>query len=159
MGPLISPHDCDSCLHKSLKIAELERRISNLYWIRGEKALLDSVVSIGTGPAGNPVDLDSTAPVSDAGSSVSTDTHPTGLSPAERTVRATQLHTDDDTTTANVTSRPASSVPAPHLPAEDPWLLLRAMPKWATRRAEATFTCSPNPRFRANSSTPSQEPW
>lgn len=73
----------------------------------------------------------------DAGSPV---TNPAGLAPAERTVTA-------------------FSVSAPHLPAEDPWLSLGAKPKWATRRAETTFTFSPNPGLRASSSTPSQEPW
>lgn len=90
----------------------------------------------------------------DAGSLV---TNPASLAPAERTVTAPQPRTDDDAATA--TPRSAFSVPAPHLPAEDPWLSLGAKPKWATRRAETTFTFSPNPRLRASSSTPSQEPW
>ncbi|KAL7378822.1 hypothetical protein ABVT39_019336 [Epinephelus coioides] len=125
MGPLTTPHDCDSCLHKSQKIMELEWCISNLYWIRNEESLLDFVVAIG--PPGNPADLDST------------------------------LLEHDAATTA--ISRLASSAPAPHLPAEDSWLLLGARPKWANRSAKATFTFSPNPRLRANSCSPNQESW
>lgn len=49
---LTSPHDCDSCIHKYQKIAELEQRISNLYWIRDEEMRLDPVVAASslTGP-------------------------------------------------------------------------------------------------------------
>ena len=59
-APLTSPHRCDGCLQKSLSIADLERFISDLYWIRDEeKELLDSVVTLG---AGLPVELDFTIP-------------------------------------------------------------------------------------------------
>ncbi|KAL7405842.1 hypothetical protein ABVT39_008404 [Epinephelus coioides] len=88
MAPLTSPHNCDSCLHKSQKIAELEQHIYNLYWIRDEEALLDSVIAIGAGPPGNPVDLDST--VAELGAS-STATADPDLAPAELSVSATQL--------------------------------------------------------------------
>ncbi|KAL7374008.1 hypothetical protein ABVT39_019561 [Epinephelus coioides] len=82
MAPLTSPRDCASCLNKSQKIAELEQRISNLYWIRDEEARLDSVVSTGTHGSGNSTDLDSTVPVFDAGSPVA---NPASLAPAEWT--------------------------------------------------------------------------
>ncbi|CAJ1076477.1 hypothetical protein GBF38_007428 [Xyrichtys novacula] len=67
MSPLTSPHRCDGCLKKSRSIAQLERRISDLHWIRNEEKLLDSVITFGAGP---PVksELDSTIPVWDAGS-------------------------------------------------------------------------------------------
>ncbi|KAL7381025.1 hypothetical protein ABVT39_027345 [Epinephelus coioides] len=158
MAPLTSPHHCDSCIHKTQKIAELEQRISNVYWIRDEEARLDSVVAPGPGPPGNPAYLDSTIPEFGPGSMDTADPNPTGLAPAERSASASQLRADDPDATA--TSRPASSAAAPHTPAEDPWLLLGAKPKWASSSATlATFTFSPNPRFRTNSSTPNQEPW
>ncbi|KAL7401090.1 hypothetical protein ABVT39_022766 [Epinephelus coioides] len=143
---------------RKFKIAELEQRISNLYWIRDEEARLDSVVAPGPGPPGNPADLDSTIPEFGPGSMDTGDPNPTGLAPAEWSASAPQFQADDPAATA--TSRPGSSAAAPHPPAEDPWLLLGAKPKWASSSATlATFTFSPNPRFRTNSSTPNREPW
>ncbi|KAL7395169.1 hypothetical protein ABVT39_011360 [Epinephelus coioides] len=110
MAPLTSPHHCDSCIHKTQKIAELEQRISNLYWIRDEEARLDSVVAPGLGPPGNPADLDLTIPEFGPGSMDTADPNPTGLAPAERSASAPQLRADDPAATA--TSRPASSAAA-----------------------------------------------
>ncbi|KAL7407167.1 hypothetical protein ABVT39_004287 [Epinephelus coioides] len=118
MAPLTSPHNCDSCIHKAQKIAELEQRISNPYWFRDEEARLDSVVAPGPGPPGNPADLDSTIPEFGPDSMNTADPNPAGLPPAEQSASVPQLQADDPAATA--TSRLASSVPAPHPPAEDP---------------------------------------
>lgn len=49
-GSLNSTQGCDSCLQKTQKIAELECRVSDLYWFRNEEVLLDSLVTVGAGP-------------------------------------------------------------------------------------------------------------
>ena len=62
----LTPHQCDGCLQKSQSIADLERRISDLYWIRNEEKLLDSVITLGADPPVNSAELDSTIPAVDA---------------------------------------------------------------------------------------------
>ncbi|CAJ1064735.1 hypothetical protein NQZ68_016782 [Xyrichtys novacula] len=137
MSPLTSPHRCDGCLEKSRSIAQLERRISDLHWIRNEEKLLDSVITFGAGP---PVksELDSTIPVWDAGSPAASVCQP---SPGP-----------GDT--------PASIGPAawgpPHLQPDDRWLLLGAKPK---RVPAAALDFTPHPRNRVRSFTPQQVPW
>ncbi len=64
---LLTPsHGWDGCLQKSQSIVELEHRISDLYWIRNEEKLLDSVITIGAGPPVNSAELDSTVLASEA---------------------------------------------------------------------------------------------
>lgn len=43
MHPLTSPSGCDSCLHLSQTVAELQRQMSPLYQIREEERFLDSL--------------------------------------------------------------------------------------------------------------------
>ncbi|KAJ8356584.1 hypothetical protein SKAU_G00193780 [Synaphobranchus kaupii] len=43
MSSLTSPPDCSGCLRLSQKIAELESRVSNLYQIKRDEQLLDSL--------------------------------------------------------------------------------------------------------------------
>ena len=50
LPPLTSPSRCDRCLQLSQTIAGLERCISNLYQIRDEEILLDSLVMVGPTP-------------------------------------------------------------------------------------------------------------
>ncbi|KAL7394541.1 hypothetical protein ABVT39_027627 [Epinephelus coioides] len=96
MGPLTSPHDCDSCLHKSQIIAKLEQCISNLYWIWNEEDRLDSVVTIGvigiTCPPANPADLDSTIPEPGTGSSPQVVVNSASSALADQPVPAPQPH-------------------------------------------------------------------
>lgn len=156
MAPLTSPH-CDSCLHKTQKIAELEKRISNLVWIRNEETLLDSVVVLGAGPPDVTAELDSTAPVQSVGSSVAAVPVPAGVTPAGRLTSAPRSQTAGAAATA--TSKPASAVENPHCLTEDTYALLGARPKWAKKCERVPFNFSPNPRLLANSSTPSHQSW
>ena len=64
-APLTSPHGCDGCLQKFQSIADLERRISDLYWIQNEEKLLDSVVKLGAGLPANSAELDLTISATD----------------------------------------------------------------------------------------------
>ena len=63
---LTHPHGCDGCLQKSQSIAELERRISDLYWIRNEEKQIDSIITLGAGLPVNSAELDTTIPAPDA---------------------------------------------------------------------------------------------
>lgn len=95
MEPLTSPHRCEGCLRKSQSIAELERRISNLYWIRNEEMLLDSVVTLGAGPPASSGELESTFPVIGAAPTALVSAAPASVSlpPPKDTPAPTRLPT------------------------------------------------------------------
>lgn len=57
---------CDGCLQKSLSIADVEGRISELYWIRDEEKRLDSVITLGAVPPVSSAELGLTIPAMDA---------------------------------------------------------------------------------------------
>ncbi|CAJ1066316.1 hypothetical protein D5F01_LYC11111 [Xyrichtys novacula] len=132
METLTSSHKCNSCLQKSKAIAELERRISSLHWIRNEELLLDSVLMLGADLPVNPAELDSTipaaaapqAPPAPAAAAAASGSRP---SPAEA---------------------PAESArPQPR----DPWLSQGARPK---RVPAPALDFTPHPRFNIRSSNP-----
>lgn len=170
MGPLTSPHDCSSCLQKSQKIAELERRISNLYCIRDGEDLIDSVIAMGPGPPGNPADMDSTVPeLSPPVSSMTAadlmtpaiDPSPAPPVPEPSAPHVGSVIAADSSPVAPPPAEQSVSLPEPRnaLPPstpllhQDPWLTFGARPKWATKSAEPVFTSSPK-CARANNSSP-----
>lgn len=118
---LTPPYGCDGCLQKSQSITELERRISDLYWIRDEEKLLDPVITLGAGPPVNLAELDSTIPAMDAALP-----DPASVAPAS----VSQLAPGPGGAPAS-TGLAASALPS-HLQADDHWSLLGAKPKHGT---------------------------
>lgn len=142
---LTPPHGCDGCLQKSQAIAELERRISDLYWIRNEEKLLDSVITLGAGTPVNIAALDSTIPATDAALLALVSVAPASVSQLASGLGGTPASTGL-----------TASAPPSHLQSDDHWLFLGAKPKLVSA---ATLDFTPNPRCRAHSSTPRHEPW
>lgn len=143
--PPTPPHRCDGCLQKSQSIAELERRISDLYWIRDEEKLLDSVITLGAGPPVDAAKLDSTIPATDAAPPV----------PGKAaTAFASQLVAGPGGAIAPAGQ--VASVPQSHLQPDDHWFLLGAKPKLLPA---AALDFTPDPRRRALSSTLWHQPW
>ncbi|KAL7408522.1 hypothetical protein ABVT39_024831 [Epinephelus coioides] len=143
---LLTPlHGCDGCLQKSQAIAELERHISDLYWIRNEEKLLDSVITLGAGPPVNIAELDSTIPATDNALLALASVAPASVS---------QLASSFVDTPASTGL--AASAPLSHLQRDDHWLFLGAKPKLVSA---AVLDFTPNPRCRVHSSTPRHEPW
>lgn len=146
--PLTSPHGCVGCLQKSQSIADLERRISNLYWIRNEEQLLDSVVTlgqVGAGPSVNSAESDTTIPLTDVG--------PPASVCAASTSGSQRVSVPGGAPASSVLAAPA---PSPHLQPEDRWLLQGAKPKFVPA---AALDFTPNPKYKARSSTPLHESW
>lgn len=114
MAPLTSPQGCNSCLHKS---QITERCISNLHWIRNEELLLNSVVTLGAGPA-NSAELDLTIPLQVAGPLNAPVVDSTNSGPA---------FTDYAAVTSTIAL--TSPAPLPELSTQGPWLSLGAKPK------------------------------
>ncbi|CAJ1057636.1 hypothetical protein D4764_12G0010930 [Xyrichtys novacula] len=121
------------CLQKSKEIAELERRISSLHWIRGEELLLDSMLTLGAGLPVDPAELDSTIP---AAAAPRAPPAPAGAAAAS--------------------GSPPSPAEAPAEPARpqpmDAWLTQGARPR---RVPAPALDFTPHPRrFNIRSSTP-----
>ncbi|CAJ1078495.1 hypothetical protein D4764_12G0010930 [Xyrichtys novacula] len=131
METLTSSHECNSCLKKSKTIAELERRISSLHWIRNEESLLDSMLTLGAGLPVNPAELDSTIPAAAA--------------PQAPPAPASAAASGSPPSTAEAPAEPAHPQPG------DPWLTQGARPK---RVPAPALDFTPHPRFNIRSSTP-----
>ncbi|CAJ1074309.1 hypothetical protein D4764_12G0010930 [Xyrichtys novacula] len=132
METLTSSHECNSCLKKSKTIAELERRISSLHWIRNEESLLDSMLTLGAGLPVNPAELDSTIPAAAAPQAP----------PAPASAAAAS---GSPPSTAEAPAEPAHPQPG------EPWLTQGARPK---RVPAPALDFTPHPRFNIRSSTP-----
>ncbi|CAJ1057640.1 hypothetical protein D4764_0229340 [Xyrichtys novacula] len=144
-APSTPPYRCDGCLQKSQSIVELRRRISNLYWIRDEEKLLDSVTTLGAGPPVNASELDSTILLTDAA-------QPATVRPADASVFQPAPGPGGASAAAGLAVAVLPSHPQP----VDHWHSLGAKPKLLPATA-LDFT--PNPRHRALSSTPRHQPW